>query len=1140
MNVFEQIMSPFIFVIEQILSFSYDLTANYGWSIILLSFAISLLLLPVFIYIEKSKKKDDVVKKKMQPLIDEIKRVYKGQERYYYIKTINRQHNYSSFKALIPILSLLLQIPFFIAAYQFLEHYEPLKEVSFWFIKDLSQPDALFGVVNFLPILMTIVNLITVYFYTINGDGSERKQMLILAGVFLVLLFNLPSALVLYWTMNNVFSFLRLFITNPEVFKNIKTLNFSSTKTDFIGLFPKLKIVFIITFLLLLVSQLYWAFEYNFDDIYIRIGGALVASLILSFIIGLTVIIYKHNKSRFSVIKVQPQVFLSLLFLSIYFYLASKFYFTGENISLSLMAILFLIPTQFLGYLYTIRSSKKTKKIIFKSTKIILFVLFAYQLLLIYSYFSGNEISLNIARIIINIGEASLIDIVGPGIIFSLITIIYYYRLQEANFVQTNKLYWFIFLLSILYVFGLIFFWNPLIVYSSFPENFDFPAFKFLIYNFAPFAISIAISVLLYFIIPKRIKFLIPQIFLSLVVVVLLYSSIIPFDVGTLQINFFSKENNLAAETYYYLFEGILLIAIFIGISKIFKPKFFKQIIYVLIILNLFIITQGLYYSMNTGMFFKNTSAKDYQKDYNQIKEIPFSKDQENIVFFIIDAAQGWFMKDIFNEDPELKELYNGFVWYPNSISTSNFTYASVPAMMCGEDYTIENMNKDESTTILQKVTNSTNHFYDNIKEKGYYFTGNHLKYAVNKPTQIDNYLPKWNRNWSALLNVTLQKSLWFSQLWQNALFSSSPLFLKPRIYNHNKWFESEKDKSENKDINTTELLNKYSFIKILPEISKSDSKESNFIFIHSMFAHAPWDLITEDNKLISDVSPYENQKLFIQLFTNWLQWMKENDVYDNTKIILASDHGRSWWHYKYEINTRDIPIVWTKDKTVNIEQFLRLNPLMLIKDFNAKGKLKEDWRLMSNIDTYAIAFNDNDPTKIDSAYRTVNTYYTEWHTDLHTRKRYYNNLAFKIKNNVYDLHNWESLNATNKSFRSIINSSGKSIYRTPKYDSNLVIQRQTKIISRITHSEKWLNGVKKQAEKREISLDSMLVSTANYVIRGQDKKAREKRAVIIDSIRKDALIMEKVSMQAKSKGISTDSLMVIMANNILRDIKKQ
>ena len=135
------ILSPFIFLIKTIFLFAYNLTEDYGWAIILLSFTISLLLLPVFILIEKSKKKDDGVKQRMKPLIDEVKRVYKGQERYYYIKTIHRQHNYNTYKALAPVLTLLIQIPFFIAAYQFLDNYEPLKGVSFLFIKDLSLPD---------------------------------------------------------------------------------------------------------------------------------------------------------------------------------------------------------------------------------------------------------------------------------------------------------------------------------------------------------------------------------------------------------------------------------------------------------------------------------------------------------------------------------------------------------------------------------------------------------------------------------------------------------------------------------------------------------------------------------------------------------------------------------------------------------------------------------------------------------------------------------------------------------------------------------------------------------------------------------------------------------------------------------------
>ncbi|PKP08791.1 MAG: hypothetical protein CVU09_14670, partial [Bacteroidetes bacterium HGW-Bacteroidetes-4] len=88
MHFFDFVLYPFLFLIETIFRFSFHLTQNYGWAIVLLSLAISLLLLPVFILIEKAKKHDDAVKRRMQPQVDEIKRVYKGQERYYYLKTL--------------------------------------------------------------------------------------------------------------------------------------------------------------------------------------------------------------------------------------------------------------------------------------------------------------------------------------------------------------------------------------------------------------------------------------------------------------------------------------------------------------------------------------------------------------------------------------------------------------------------------------------------------------------------------------------------------------------------------------------------------------------------------------------------------------------------------------------------------------------------------------------------------------------------------------------------------------------------------------------------------------------------------------------------------------------------------------------
>ncbi len=1013
MNFFEQIMSPFIFVIEQILLFSYELTANYGWSIILLSFAISLLLLPVFIYIEKSKKKDDVVKKKMQPLIDEIKRVYKGQERYYYIKTINRQYNYSSFKALIPILSLLLQIPFFIAAYQFLEHYEPLKEVSFWFINDLSQPDALFGVVNFLPILMTIVNLITVYFYTINGDGSERKQMLILAGVFLVLLFNLPSGLVLYWTMNNVFSFLRLFITNPEVFKNKKTLVFPNIKTDFISLFPKLKLVFTILLLLLLGSQFYWAIEHDFNDIYFRVAAVFVVSIILSLLLGFLFIIYQKYKHLFSKISVAPQVFLSILFLSIYFYLASKFYFTGENISLGILAILFLLPTQFLGYLYVLKSSKKINSFIYESANIALFVLFVYQLILTNTYFTDNEISISIAKFNIITRVASLTDILGPGIIFSLITLGYYLKQKTIKIAHTDKSQWLILSLSAFYITGFIFLWNPLNIYSTFPESFVFPAVEILKNNIILFGFSWAAFIIIYALFPKKLKALWMILVLTLAAVSFLHNTVIPIEMGSLQETKFLFQDNLAQPLIMYIIEGFALIVIFIIISYLIEKKYFKQIVISLLLLNTVLISQSIVASVKTGTFWKLPKI-----NMDASSAISFSKDKENIVFFVADMFQGWYMKEILENEPELRKELSGFVWYPNTLSVSSITSSSMPPIIGGYDYTIDKLNKDETHTLNEKMTKITEEFYDRIKQKGYSYTSTDMIYSKIDKNKFDSYLPKWTEKWDRW-NKTLQidgaVEIGYEILWKNAAFYSLPLFLKPELYDKGRWIKSNENINEN-----TNSAKKYNFMRLMPYISNNENDKPSFTYIHTMASHQPWDVISDDGIVHNDVSPYENNKWVLKTFIKWINWMKENEVYDNTKIIFLSDHGIHWIHFKGEMDDtmpiKNINSMYSEDYSPWVKktypQLIKgMFPVLLVKDFNKKKPLQEDNRFMSNADASYIAFDEENPTTVEPPKkRVLPSSMVVWIRKVGLQKNIPTIYNVEATNTAYDLKNWKRI----------------------------------------------------------------------------------------------------------------------------------
>ncbi|MBQ9388177.1 MAG: YidC/Oxa1 family membrane protein insertase, partial [Lachnospiraceae bacterium] len=135
---------------------------------------------------------------------------FKGDERYMMTQTYYRQQGYKPIYALKGMMSLLLQIPFFIAAYHYLSNLDALKGTGFLFLNNLGDPDGLIRIgslsINLLPILMTVINLISGAIYTRGFAFKEKLTLYGTALIFLVLLYNSPSGLVFYWTLNNLFS----------------------------------------------------------------------------------------------------------------------------------------------------------------------------------------------------------------------------------------------------------------------------------------------------------------------------------------------------------------------------------------------------------------------------------------------------------------------------------------------------------------------------------------------------------------------------------------------------------------------------------------------------------------------------------------------------------------------------------------------------------------------------------------------------------------------------------------------------------------------------------------------------------------------------------------------------------------------
>ncbi|PTX42618.1 YidC/Oxa1 family membrane protein insertase [Christiangramia gaetbulicola] len=380
--------------LKNILEFFYDITFSYGWSIILLSLATQIIMLPLFWIADKIQDLEKARKDRMQPALDSIKNVQNKQEKYHYTREIYRKNNYSPFYSLTGLVGLLIQIPFFLAAYWLLLDYYPLIGISFGPISDLSQPDELLLIagisINILPFLMTFANLLAAYFYTKNQDKSEKIQLVVIAIVFLVLLYNLSAALVLFWTMNNIFA----------IGKNWFLLRIKSTKADLIlsNSFSKLlKILtsfwkeygFVVFLLMFSVFPLLSIYFENIEELYLTQSSILsLIIVILIFTLGITIAIKFLVKNNY---KTQILVFtgLSLFFLFGHFRNLLAAMGLEGKLAIFFLGLVFLLLPAIIIYL-TLKT-KRNLKALSNVISILSLCLFSIVILRIMSFGISNR-----------------------------------------------------------------------------------------------------------------------------------------------------------------------------------------------------------------------------------------------------------------------------------------------------------------------------------------------------------------------------------------------------------------------------------------------------------------------------------------------------------------------------------------------------------------------------------------------------------------------------------------------------------------------------------------------------------------------------------------------------------------------------
>ncbi|MDR1528097.1 MAG: membrane protein insertase YidC [Puniceicoccales bacterium] len=199
---------------------------NWGWTIIVLTTMVKLLLWPLTNAQVRSSKKMAAVQNPLKI----IKEKYKNNPQKLQMETLKlfRENGINPAAGCLPIF---IQIPIFFGLYYMLRTASDLRFAHFLWIKDLSLPDTVAFIgrfpVNILPLIMGVTMFWQMHMAPMPAsDNSQKLMFKLMPAIFFLCCYSFPSGLVLYWTVQNLLTIAQQFATSSsnkmQVESNIK------------------------------------------------------------------------------------------------------------------------------------------------------------------------------------------------------------------------------------------------------------------------------------------------------------------------------------------------------------------------------------------------------------------------------------------------------------------------------------------------------------------------------------------------------------------------------------------------------------------------------------------------------------------------------------------------------------------------------------------------------------------------------------------------------------------------------------------------------------------------------------------------------------------------------------------------------
>lgn len=896
------LLKPLQLLFEVVFVMADRVIGNPGLSIIVLSMFMNFLVLPLYMRADAIQEEEHAVEKRLQKGAGHIKRTFSGDERMMMLQTYYKQNNYKPIYVLRSAVSLLLQIPFFIAAYRFLSELELLNEVSFGPIPDLGMPDGMLQVagisINVLPVIMTVVNLVSCVIFTKGSPLKAKIQLYVMALFFLVFLYTSPAGLVFYWTLNNIFSL-------------VKTIFYKFRDPGKV-----LGRLFSVTGIILIIGGLFLYQGLTLKKIILFVGLGCIMQIPL-----FSGILKKRIKKKAAREGGNKRIFLAgSLFLAV---------LTGA-----------LIPSA------VIKASP---------LELIDITCFYNPLWFIVSSF----------------GMALGIFVIWTGV--------FYFLAKPLIRIYFDAAVW---VLSGIAIVNYMFFGkNPGILSSRL--KYESPlniAWKDQFWNAM---IVMSVALILYMIYRYRKK-------LALDVLVV----------------------------------GILALSCMTGINII-----------------------DISASVN--------SIKEKNPDiYMAMPKFTLSRTGRNVIVLMLDQAIGEYIPYVFQEKPELEEQFSGFTYYTNTVSFGSRTNFGSPALFGGYEYTPVEMNKRDGESLASKHDEALKVMPVLFDQNDYQVTVCDPPYAgyewipdlsiYDEYPEIQTYIAKGKFTDDSVKGKWMEDDL--RNFFCYGILKAAPLCFREIIYDYGRYNKAE-DGTEAAHLQqmrngmfisvgvNENFMDSYNALSQYPAITDIiDDNTDTFLMMVNEITHDPM-LLQEPEYVPAmevDNTEYEsrnqerytvngrtlkmeidvhatyyqtNMAAMIQL-GKWFDYMRSEGVYDNTRIILAADHGRSILYEGDEFRLGESDII-------------SYYPLLMVKDFDCdEFKISEEF--MTNGDVPALAMKDliDEPVNpftgniINSDEKTAHDQYIidadEWNISENHGNTFNPARWYSVHDDMREIENWK------------------------------------------------------------------------------------------------------------------------------------